>query len=77
MATTLLLFAHGYSKEMDINSASPDAAAPLPFRGMTRYPYVSPERHPATPTHREDDARYSTRYVGRPLPPLDTALADR
>src|SRR5206468_10058512 len=31
---TFLLFADGYSKEMDINSASPDEVGPLPFHTM-------------------------------------------
>ena len=37
---TFLLYADGFSKEMDINSASPDQVSPLPFHGMTRYPYA-------------------------------------
>ena len=35
---TFLLFADGYSKEMDINSATPDHVEPLPFH---RYDGVS------------------------------------
>jgi hypothetical protein len=31
---TYLLRGDGYSKEMDVNSASPDAVEPLPFHGM-------------------------------------------
>ena len=64
-AITLFLFAHGYSKEMDINSASPDEVGPLPFRGMNRYPYAAPEAYPSTAAHREYIARYNTRVVGR------------
>ena len=67
---TFFLFAHGYSKEMDINSASPDQAAPLPFRGMTRYPYEAPEAYPSTPAHRGYLERDNTRVVRRSLPPL-------
>ena len=33
---TFLLYADGFSKEMDVNSASPDVLEPLPFHGMTR-----------------------------------------
>ena len=36
MSRTFLLYADGYSKEMDLNSASPDTVAPLPFHGMTQ-----------------------------------------
>jgi hypothetical protein len=71
---TLFLFAHGYSKEMDINSASPDQAAPLPFRGMTQYPYAAPEAYPSTGAHRNYLDRYNTRVVGRPLPPIEAAF---
>ena len=40
MARTFLLHGDGFSKEMDINSASPDAVLPLPFHAMKRYPYA-------------------------------------
>src|ERR671929_143346 len=48
---TFLLYAHGYSKEMDINSASPEQVAPLPFRRMREYPYRWPETYPHSPAH--------------------------
>jgi tetratricopeptide (TPR) repeat protein len=67
---TFLLAADGFSKEMDINSASPDALAPLPFHGMTRYPYRAPERYPSTPAHRRYLDAYNTRIVAAPLPRL-------
>jgi hypothetical protein len=72
---TFLLFAHGYSKEMDINSASPDETAPLPFRAMTTYPYRAPEAYPQTPAHVEYLEKYNTRIVSRPLPPIEAAVA--
>jgi hypothetical protein len=68
---TFLLFADGYSKEMDINSASPDQVEPLPYHGMTRYPYAAPDHFPDTPALRRYRARYNTRIVVRPLPSLD------
>ena len=67
---TFLLFADGYSKEMDINSASPDEVAPLPFHGMTRYPYAAPERYPDTPAYRRYRAEFNTRVVWPSPPPL-------
>ena len=67
---TFLLYVHGYSKEMDINSASPEQVAPLPFRRMREYPYKSPEVYPATPAHLDYLERYNTRVVGAPLPEL-------
>jgi Flp pilus assembly protein TadD len=74
-AETFFLFAHGYSKEMDINSASPDHALPLPFRTMTQYPYTAPEAYPATGAHRRYLEQYNTRVVGRSLPPIDATVA--
>jgi hypothetical protein len=49
---TFLLYADGFSKEMDINSASPDQVAPLPFHGMNRYPYQGPAHYPLTEARR-------------------------
>jgi tetratricopeptide (TPR) repeat protein len=63
---TFLLVADGFSKEMDINSASPDVVEPLPFHGMTRYPYAENEKYPDTPPYREYRAQYNTRPAGRP-----------
>lgn len=45
---TFLLHAHGWSKEMDPNSATPDAHLPLPFTAMKHYPYAPGEARPAT-----------------------------
>lgn len=71
MTRTFLLYADGYSKEMDINSASPHTVEPLPFHGMSAYPYGPAERYPQTPAHLEYLERYNTRTVPRPLPPLE------
>jgi hypothetical protein len=60
---TFLLYVDGFSKEMDINSATPDQLAPLPFHGMTRYPYNTTENYPDTPAHRDYLERYNTRVV--------------
>jgi hypothetical protein len=70
---SFLLFAHGYSKEMDIGSATPHTVDPLPFRGMRAYPYGSDERYPGTAAHREYRERYNTRIVSRPVPPIDAS----
>jgi hypothetical protein len=70
---TFLLKADGFSKEMDINSASPDRVEPLPFHGMTRYPYDAPEHYPDTPEYQRYRERYNTRVVGVSIPSLDTS----
>jgi tetratricopeptide (TPR) repeat protein len=71
---TFLLIADGYSKEMDINSASPDAVEPLPFHAMSGYPYNAPERYPETPEHERYRATYNTRAVIRGMATIDQAV---
>ena len=66
---TFLLYADGFSKEMNIHSASPDQLAPLPFHGMKAYPYAVPEARALTERAGYVE-RYNTRVVARALPPL-------
>jgi tetratricopeptide (TPR) repeat protein len=74
---TFLLYADGFSKEMDINSASPDQIFPLPFHGMIRYPYKWPEQYPLTPARLQYLERYNTRVVTSAIPLIDTAILGR
>jgi len=74
---TFLLYADGFSKEMDVNSARPYALEPLPFHGMTRYPYGADESFPLTPARQAVIDRYDTRVVAFPLPPLELATSAR
>ena len=73
MRRTFFLYASGYSKEMDLHSASPDAVAPIPFRAMPHYPYAWPVRYP----HDADLDRLRTRLVRRALPALLTRPTER
>ncbi len=73
---TFLLYSDGFSKEMDINSASPDQVLPLPFHGMTKYPYADTEAYPMTAARRAYIDRYNTRLVMAEVPSIDTVLID-
>ena len=70
---TFLLLADGFSKEMDINSASPDIVEPLPFHAMKGYPYRPPAHYPDTPEYQRYQAEYNTRAVVRSMPSLASA----
>jgi hypothetical protein len=65
---TFLLYADGFSKEMNLHSSSPDTLEPLPFHGMTAYPYRAPESYPATAAHDRYRAEYNTRVLFRRMP---------
>src|SRR5205823_3755983 len=69
---TFLLYADGFSKEMDINSASPDQLAPLPFHGMSHYPYWWPEHYPLDAKHFKYFEEYNTRIIRSQITRLET-----
>ncbi len=68
---TFLLYGSGYSKEMDLNSSSPDVLAPLPFAEMKAYPYEPADGPRQTSARQRYIDRYLTRIVARPLPPIE------
>src|ERR1051325_17313 len=71
---TFLLYSDGFSKEMDINSASPDQVYPLPFHGMSKYPYGRTESYPLTPERQKYIEKYNTRLVANPVTSIDCEL---
>lgn len=73
---TFLFHGDGFSKEMNIHSATPDSLGPLPFHAMTRYPYAPPEAYPMTPEKLALFERYNTRLVTSPVAPLEVALTE-
>lgn len=62
-ARSFILVSHAYCKDMDRYTATPQTVEPLPFRGMSGYPYPATERYPDTPATRDFRARYNTRWL--------------
>ncbi len=60
---TFLVYADGFGKDMDINSARPETIGELPFHGMKSYPYSPTDRYPMTKRRREYLEQYNTRVV--------------
>lgn len=60
-----LVYADGFGKDMDINSARPDTVTPLPFHRMSAYPYPDSESYPNSDAYKEYMERYNTRPVRR------------
>jgi hypothetical protein len=60
---SFIVVSHAYCKDMDFYTAAPDTLEPMPFRGMSRYPYPVGERFPETERHRQLRDKYHTRLV--------------
>jgi hypothetical protein len=74
-ARTFLLDSRGFSKEMDINSASPDIVLPLPYEGMKAYPYAEADVPPAVREAAQQAEAWNTRLVVRPIVPIELYAA--
>lgn len=64
---TWLVYADGFGKDMDLNSARPETIGELPFHGMKRYPYSDTDQYPMTIQRLEYLERYNTRTVNEQL----------
>jgi tetratricopeptide (TPR) repeat protein len=67
-----LLLVDGWAKDADANTAFSQNVEPLPFHGMTSYPYQVSEAFPADPAHDAWRQAYNTRpalHLIRPLNP--------
>lgn len=58
-----LLLVDGWAKDADANTAYSQTVEPLPFHGMSRYPYPASERYPQAEAAR----RYNTRPAQRSI----------
>ena len=60
-AREFLLLVDGWAKDADANTAFSQNVEPLPFHGMSRYPYPSSEAFPDDPIHKKYREEYNTR----------------
>jgi hypothetical protein len=60
----------GWAKDRDANTAFSQTVEPLPFHGMSQYPFSTSEHYPDTVLHREYLERYNTRPALRLIRPL-------
>ncbi len=62
---TFILKTDSYCKDMDLYTAHPESVEPLPFHGMSGYPYRADEAYPDDLEHREYRQTYNTRRIDR------------
>jgi tetratricopeptide (TPR) repeat protein len=65
-----LLLVDGWAKDADANTAFSQTVLPLPFHGMTSYPYPAAEHYPQDQTHQDYLREYNTRPALRLIRPL-------
>jgi len=65
-----LLLVDGWAKDADANTAFSQSVLPLPFHGMSRYPYPVSESFPADAVHADYVREYLTRPALRLIRPL-------
>jgi hypothetical protein len=65
-----LLLVDGWAKDSDANTAFSQSVFPLPFHGMTSYPYKASEHFPDDPEHVQYIKDYLTRPALRLIRPL-------
>ena len=70
MTRSFVLAVDGWAKDRDANTAHSQSVEPLPFHGMSAYPYQSSEKFPDMLEHREWRKKYQTRPALRLLRPL-------
>ena len=70
-----LLLVDGWAKDSDANTAFSTSVLPLPFHGMSGYPYGNQERFPADSLHQAYIREYLTRPALRLIRPLAPAAA--
>jgi len=67
-----LLKVDGWAKDRDPNTAFSSTVQPLPFHGMSQYPYPASEHFPRDAMHDSYQRTYNTRPAAVLLQPLDS-----
>ena len=70
LARTYLLYFDGWAKDADPNTLSSQSVEPLPFHGMSGYPYRADEHYPADDAHLDYQLEWNTRAGKRLIAPL-------
>ena len=60
---SFLLKTDSYCKDMDLYTAFPETVEPLPFHGMSGYPYGPDEAYPQDEKHQEYQRAFNTRII--------------
>ena len=68
---SFILYSDGWDKDGDINTLHSQTVEPLPFHGMSAYPYPEGESYPSDPEHLRHRLEYNTRRVNHGLPALE------
>ncbi|MDE0040475.1 MAG: hypothetical protein OXT74_00415, partial [Candidatus Poribacteria bacterium] len=68
---SFVLYSDGWDKDGDINTLHSQSVEPLPFHGMSAYPYPESESYPSDPEHLRHQLEYNTRRVNHDLPALE------
>lgn len=70
------VFFDGWAKDRDPNTIEALTVEPLPFHGMSGYPYGEDEHFPNTPAHQKWRDEWQTRQGKKLLAPIAPALFD-
>ncbi|HEY3839461.1 MAG TPA: FG-GAP-like repeat-containing protein [Bryobacteraceae bacterium] len=60
-----LLYVDGWAKDADANTAFSQSVLPLPFHGMSTYPYPAAQQYPEDTIHTDYQQQYNTRLALR------------
>ena len=72
MTRDFLLKVDGWAKDRDPNTAFSSTVQPLPFHGMSQYPYPASEHFPRDAAHDSYQRTYNTRPASVLLQPLES-----